>query len=163
MTVPKQVAQSNILETNKKKEIRKIPLILNIEKKTLKIRILPSLRRSLIDSVGLMMTWYREKMPVSTSYILRFMPNLHKKSWMDSAVFMMISRLINSIAFYIVHSTKVFYCLPRKYGKYSLRNRWDTAQFPTAFLNKNHVLHCRGHIILGSLHDTVPSTLRAFV
>ena len=116
-----------------------------------------------LHSLGLMMTWCRKKMAVSTRYILRSMLNLHKKSWMDSAVFMMISRLINSIAFYIVHSTKVFYCLPRKYGKYSLRNRWDTAQFPTAFLNKNHVLHCRGHIILGSLHDTVPSTLRAFV
>ena len=44
----------------------------------LKIRLLWSLRRSLIILVGLTMTWYSEKMMVSTMGYCGFMPHLHK-------------------------------------------------------------------------------------
>ena len=52
--------------------------------KNLKIKSLRTLRRLLIILVGLMMTWYSEKIMISTRSICGFMPNLSKKYWMVS-------------------------------------------------------------------------------
>ena len=51
---------------------------------TLKVRILRCLRRLFINLVSLTMTWFSEKMLVSTRCIHGFMSNLIKKSWTDS-------------------------------------------------------------------------------
>ena len=50
---------------------------------TLKIRILRCLRRLFLTLVSLTMTWFSEKMLISTGwmYVHGFMPNLFKKSW----------------------------------------------------------------------------------
>ena len=51
---------------------------------TLKVRILRCLRRLFIILVSLTMTWFSEKMLISTRCIHGFMSNLIKKSWTDS-------------------------------------------------------------------------------
>ena len=43
-----------------------------------------ALQRSLIISVTLTMTWFSEKMPISTRCLDGFTPNLHKQFWMVS-------------------------------------------------------------------------------
>ena len=48
---------------------------------TLKVGILPSLRRLFIILVGLTMTSFSEKMLISNICIRGLMPNLIKKSW----------------------------------------------------------------------------------
>ena len=69
---------SNILQ---KKTNRKDSTNFQHWKLTLKIRILQSLRRSLIILVGLTITWYTEKMMDSTVCYCGFRPNSHKNSW----------------------------------------------------------------------------------
>ena len=51
---------------------------------TLKVRILRCSRRLFIILVSLTMTWFSEKMFISTRCIHGFMSNLIKKSWTDS-------------------------------------------------------------------------------
>ena len=51
---------------------------------TLKVRILRCSRRLFIILVSLTMTWFSEKMLISTRCIHGFMSNLIKKSWTDS-------------------------------------------------------------------------------
>ena len=52
---------------------------------TLKVRILRCSRRLFIILVSLTMTWFSEKMLISTRCIHGFMSNLIKKSWTDSS------------------------------------------------------------------------------
>ena len=49
--------------------------------RTLSMYVLAT-RRSLIILVGLTMTWFSEKLLISTRCLYGFMPNLDKKSWM---------------------------------------------------------------------------------
>ena len=51
---------------------------------TLKVRILRCLRRLFLILVSLTMTWFNEKMLISTRFIHGFMSDLIKKSWTDS-------------------------------------------------------------------------------
>ena len=53
---------------------------------TLKVKILQTLRRLFIILIGLTMTWFSEKLLISTRCISGLMPNLIKKSWTVSNV-----------------------------------------------------------------------------
>ena len=67
------------------KKIQKFPLVFDAEKKKLKVQILQSLRRLFIILIGLIMTWFNEKVIIFNMCICGLMPNLTKKSWTVSS------------------------------------------------------------------------------